>query len=98
MKQATIRDARNSLTSLVREVECGKPVRLTRRGKPVAVIVSENDYERLTSTRPSRKDPWLALQEWRATLPTGYSGVADLEVDSWRDRSPDGGRKSPWPA
>ncbi|MBI2382504.1 MAG: type II toxin-antitoxin system Phd/YefM family antitoxin [Gammaproteobacteria bacterium] len=98
MKQTTIRDARNSLTRLLHDVESGKPVRLTRRGKPVAVIVSEGDYERLTSTRPSRKDPWLALQEWRAGLPAGYAGIADTEVESWRDRSPDGGRKSPWDA
>lgn len=96
MRETTIRNAKNALTSLVHEVEAGKPVRLTRRGKPVAVLVSERDYERMTSTRSPRKDPWRALQEWRTTIPAGYKGIADKEVDSWRDRSPDGGRKSPW--
>jgi prevent-host-death family protein len=95
MRQTTIRNAKNTLTSLVHEVEGGKPVRLTRRGKPVAVLVSERDYERMTSTRSRRKDPWLALQEWRAALPAGYKGITNKEVDSWRDRSPDG-RKSRW--
>lgn len=51
MKQVPIRDARNALTSLVYEVEDGKPVRLTRHGKPVAVLMSDSQFLRLRARR-----------------------------------------------
>ena len=49
MKEASIRNAKSSLTSLLREVEKGRAIRLTRRGKPVAVLLSERQYERMTA-------------------------------------------------
>lgn len=39
-KQCSITAARNSLTALVHQVEKGPPVELTRRGRPVAVLLS----------------------------------------------------------
>ena len=48
-KQHSIAEARSSLPSLVREAESGKTVELTRRGKPVAVLIGQRQYERLTS-------------------------------------------------
>jgi antitoxin (DNA-binding transcriptional repressor) of toxin-antitoxin stability system len=30
-------------------VEKGKPIEITRRGKPVAVVISQSEYQRLTS-------------------------------------------------
>lgn len=95
MRESTIRDARNTLTALIREAEKGKPVRLTRHGKAVAVLISEKEYERL-SARSAKKDPWEFLREWRAQLPEDFQGITDAEVDSWRDKSPDGGRKFSW--
>ncbi len=40
MHAASIPQAKNHLTCLVRQAEQGEPVRITRRGKPVAVLVS----------------------------------------------------------
>jgi len=48
-KQQSIAEARNSLPSLVREVESGQSVELTRRGEPVAVLIGRQQYARLTS-------------------------------------------------
>jgi prevent-host-death family protein len=95
MRESTIREAKSSLTALIHAAEKGEPVRLTRHGKPVAVLVSEREYRRL-SERSAGRDPWTFLQRWRAQRNKGFSGITDEEVDSWRDRSPEGGRKVSW--
>ncbi|HSH04372.1 MAG TPA: type II toxin-antitoxin system Phd/YefM family antitoxin [Anaerolineae bacterium] len=46
-KEMSIADARNHFTAVVRDVETDTPITLTRRGKPVAVILSMAEYERL---------------------------------------------------
>ena len=48
-KQQSIAEARSSLPSLVREVESGKAVELTRRGQPVAILIGRQEYVRLAS-------------------------------------------------
>ena len=48
-KRHSIAEARNNLPSLVREVESGKAVELTRRGEPVAILIGRRQYARLTS-------------------------------------------------
>ena len=48
-KRQSIAEARNNLPSLVREVESGKSVELTRRGEPVAVLIGRQEYVRLAS-------------------------------------------------
>ena len=44
MCRATIYDARNNFSSYVKIAEGGEPVELTRHDKPVAVIISWEDY------------------------------------------------------
>ncbi|MBO7639025.1 MAG: type II toxin-antitoxin system Phd/YefM family antitoxin [Treponema sp.] len=46
MCRATIYDARNNFSSLVKIAEGGEPVELTRHDKPVAVIISWAEYEK----------------------------------------------------
>ena len=48
-KQQSIAEARSNLPSLVREVESGQSVELTRRGEPVAVLIGRQEYVRLAS-------------------------------------------------
>lgn len=43
----SVAEARNRLAALIHEVEDGPPVELTRRGHPVAVLISLPAYERL---------------------------------------------------
>jgi len=83
-RKVSIAEARNRLTTLVHEVERGKKIELTRRGKRVAVLVSSDEYDRLRSALPS---PDQALQAWRARLPRDFEGFSDDEVRSWRDPS-----------
>ncbi len=45
MCRATIYDARNNFSSFVKIAEGGEPVELTRHDKPVAVIISWEEYE-----------------------------------------------------
>ena len=44
----SIAEARDNFARLVHEAESGTPVEVTRRGRPVAIVVSLRDYERLS--------------------------------------------------
>jgi prevent-host-death family protein len=83
-REFSIAEARNQLPALVHQVENGPPVRLTRRGKPVAVLVSLREYERLG---PRRADLWEAIEAFRRETDLG-----DIDVDEIfagvRDPSP----------
>jgi prevent-host-death family protein len=84
-RKVSIAEARDHLTGLVRDVERGKRIELTRRGQPVAVLLSTGEYDRLRKTAPSLKD---ALKAWRSRLPADFEGLGGDEVAGWRDRSP----------
>lgn len=79
----SIAAARSSLPSIVHGVEAGGAVTLTRRGKPVAMIVGIQTYERLVQ---QRKDLWTSLQAFRAS-----NDFSDFDMDGLfndvRDRS-----------
>ncbi len=47
-RTTSIAEAREQLPTLVHQAELGAPTTLTRRGKPVAVLVSTSAYARLT--------------------------------------------------
>jgi antitoxin Phd len=83
-KQVSIADARDHLPSLVRAAEQGQPIELTRRGKPVAVLVSSREYHKLTG---GSRDIWDAIQRFRES-----HDLSDLDVDEIyagvRDPSP----------
>lgn len=49
----SIAEARRNLPKLVRVAEQGMTVELTRRGKPVAVLIGCKQFERLASSRRS---------------------------------------------
>ena len=55
----SIATAKNNLSGLVHQAEQGRPVRLTRRGKPVAVLISTAKHERLS--KPRKKATWDAV-------------------------------------
>jgi PTS system cellobiose-specific IIB component len=79
------------LTGIVHEVERGRQVEITRRGKRVAVLISAAEYERLIG---GRRDLWEALQEWRETVDWNVLGEIDDVWADVRDRSP--GRDFKW--
>ena len=46
MCRAAIYDARNNLSNFIKIAESGEPVELTRHDKPVAVIISWEEWEK----------------------------------------------------
>lgn len=96
-KQTSIAAARDRLASLVHEVEDGPPVEITRRGQPVAVLLSYHEYQRLLGEGPSF---WDAMIAWRSSThaddPQNILGIepALSERDFPRERTP--GRPSPF--
>jgi prevent-host-death family protein len=79
--------ARRNLAAVVRSVEKGAVVELTRRGEPVAVLLSARDYDGLTRGAGSL---WEAIRRFRRTADLEELRIEDVYRDV-RDRSP--GRK-----
>ena len=83
-KQYSIAQARNSLPSIVHEVEGGRSIELTRRGKPVAVVMSLRDFRDLTA---GRRDFGAALAAFRATTDPRELGFTDEDFTGLRDHT-----------
>ena len=87
-KRYSIAEARSNLPSIVDQAESGLEVELTRRGKPVAILISPRHLDRLRSVRPRFADAY------RAFLTAHSPRDLDLErsfIESVRDKS--SGRK-----
>lgn len=84
----SIADARISLPTIVNQVEAGQRVELTRRGKPVAVVVSLREFEQLRSERPGFRH---AYREFLTKYSPNAIGLDAGFASSLRDTSP--GRK-----
>lgn len=81
----SVAEARAHLPSIIEQAEAGEAVELTRRGRPVAVVLSREEFERLRSERPSFGDAYRAFRKMHVLDEVG------LEQDfaaSARDRSP----------
>lgn len=57
-KRYSIAEARSNLPAIIDQAEAGIEVELTRRGKPVAVVVSPRQLERLRTDRPGFTDSY----------------------------------------
>lgn len=90
-KRYSIAEARSNLPSLVDQAEAGQEVELTRRGKPVAVLVSLRELERLRGERAHFGEAYRRFLE---THPLRDLGLDEDAFESTRDRGP--GRKVAW--
>ncbi|MBW1902347.1 MAG: type II toxin-antitoxin system Phd/YefM family antitoxin [Deltaproteobacteria bacterium] len=83
-KQFSIAEAKNRLPTIIHDVERGPHVELTRRGKPVAVLLSIQEYERL-----SRKYTgfWSAVSEFRRKIEDEGIDISDRDFKELRDPS-----------
>lgn len=86
-KEYSIAEARDHLSGLIHSVETGRPVKLTRRGRPVAVLVSERDYTRMTG---GGKEFWNALAAFRREVDLERLKIGRETFNSVR--APDRGR------
>jgi prevent-host-death family protein len=91
----SIATARNQFSALIRQVEEEQTaVQVTRRGKPVAVILSQDEYEELLA-RQSKRDLWQAYQAYREQW---RDVEMDITEDIWediRDKTPPR-EENPW--
>ena len=72
----SIAEARNQFAALIRNAEENhQPVQVTRRGQPVAVILSAKEYARLLANQLERNF-WTAYQDWRQKW-----NISDLDID-----------------
>jgi prevent-host-death family protein len=87
-KRYSIAEARANLPRLVDEVVAGSEVELTRRGRTVAVVLSQGAYQRLRAERPRFRD---AYQSFTATHALAEVGLDEGYFEALRAR--DAGRK-----
>jgi prevent-host-death family protein len=80
----SIAEARNQLARIVHDAEKGHPVELTRRGKPVAVLVSAREYARLHAGKESF---WEAICRFRREHNLEELDIRPEEFPGPRDRS-----------
>lgn len=78
-KQYSIADARRQLPSLITQAEAGSSVELTRRGTPVAVLISVDEYDRLQRGRLEFREAYSAFVKRFRLRDVG------VEVD-WADK------------
>ena len=83
-RKYSIAEARSRLPSLVDEAESGIEVELTRRGQPVAVLVSRREFDRLRGTRRHFSDVYRTFVE---QFSPEASGVESDFAASVRDRT-----------
>ena len=83
-KQVSIAEAKSKLPAIVHSVEDGVAVQLTRHGKPVAMLLSMSEYERL-----NRKSEgfWRALITIRNSLEKEGIEISDSDFEGLRDVS-----------
>ena len=82
--QYTIAEARHNLAALVRRLEKQPFIEITRRGKPVAVLMSLQEYQRLSAEHTSF---WAAYSDFLSEVdlvdlnfePDVFAGVRSLE-------------------
>jgi prevent-host-death family protein len=92
----SLSEAKAQLVGLVHAAEGGEVVHISRHGKPVAVLLSEQAYAALQGQHQQQHSMvWEAIAQWRSADQVSHpedwllaSGVSGEEaVKSWRDRS-----------
>lgn len=87
-KRYSIAEARANLPRIVDQAEAGQAIELTRRGKPVAVLVSLREIERLRGAKTGFGE---AYRRFLRSHSPGEIGFEEGELESTRDRG--AGRK-----
>lgn len=85
MTDFSIAEAKSRFAQLVHQAEGGQPVRITRRGRAVAVLVSEAEFARLSAPREGLLAYTLALRD-----EARQAGIALFNDEDWaglRDQS-----------
>lgn len=85
MSSASVAQAKNNLPNLIQQAESGEVVHITRRGRPVAVLLSEREFARLQAPQTGFAD---FLHDWRREMQAQEADFADGgEFENVRDNS-----------
>lgn len=91
IKEYSIAEARDQFTTIVRELETTPSIQLTRRGKPVAMLLAIDEYERLVAGRTGF---WDNYQAFRNAVDLAELDIDPAIFEGLRDTSP--GREVSW--
>ena len=83
-RQFTIAEAKSRLQAIIHSVEDGPSVKLTRHGKPVAVLLSIREYEQLAKNNMGF---WSAFTKFRKILEIEDIKITDADFKDLRDIS-----------
>jgi prevent-host-death family protein len=83
-RQYSIADARSNLPHIVDQAEAGVEVELTRRGQPVAVVVSRRTFDRLRERRGQFSE---AYQRFLERFSLDEIGFDPGELPTRRDKT-----------
>ncbi|MCA9551247.1 MAG: type II toxin-antitoxin system Phd/YefM family antitoxin [Myxococcales bacterium] len=81
-KRYSIAEARRNLPTLVSEAQAGAELELTRRGEPVAVLMSIEAFRRLRAASPTFSEAYAAFLEHHD--PT-VDGLTEADLIGLRD-------------
>ena len=84
-KRYSIAEARHNLAAIVHDLDRQPLVELTRRGEPVAVLLSIEAYRRLV---PPAATFWEAYTSFRSAVDLAQLGIEPEVFADVRDRSP----------
>lgn len=86
MTHYSIAQARDHFAQLINQAEVGEPVKITRQGKPIAIILSVQEYDQITKAKPSLRD---VVKKLRHRIETeGIDLDPDEVFSDVRDQSP----------
>jgi len=91
IKEYSIAEARNQFAAIVHDLRANPLIRLTRRGKPVAVLLAIEEYERLSAGRTGF---WETYEAFREGIDLAQLDLEPAIFEGLRDRSP--GREMTW--
>lgn len=90
-KNYSIAEARHNLAAIVHELEKSPFVELTRRGEPVAVLLSIREFRRLASGKTSF---WKAYVAFRDSVNLAQLDIQPGIFEGVREAAP--GREANW--
>ncbi|MCB9725544.1 MAG: type II toxin-antitoxin system Phd/YefM family antitoxin [Spirochaetaceae bacterium] len=83
--KVSVAEARQHFARLIERARKGNPIEITRRGEPVAVLLSAAEYAAMTGERPSFVDATTRVRE---RLDVEALDIGEEDFDGLRDRSP----------
>lgn len=83
--KVSVAEARQNFARLIKRAEHGSAIEITRRGEPVAVLLSASDYAAMTGESSSFAE---AVRQVRTRLGVEDLGIGDKDFEGLRERSP----------